>query len=191
MLNKTRLEFLTDGVIAIVLTMMVLEIKLPVRNNHINWLDFGTHILIYALSFAVIAIVWYNLYHLFTNVKHTSHKFTWLNLALLFCISLIPLPTAQIGEHFFEPDYHLAYGLILGLNSILFSLIQHHIHNDAEHLAKTKKKQLNLKNWITVVVYFSAGAISYFSVYLSMLIYILIPIVFFLPSKEIIKNEAD
>lgn len=191
MLSKDRLEFLVDGVIAIVLTMMVLEIQLPTIEESIDWYPLLFQICIYALSFAVIAIIWYNHYHLFTNVKHVHPSLTWLNLGLLFCISLIPLPTDELAKHFSNPDFHLLYGLILGFTSTIYTLIQLIVHSSVSHLEPKTKHKLNLKNWLTVISYFTASALCFISIYISLFIFAAIPLSFLIPSKSIVHHENN
>ncbi|MBS1553414.1 MAG: DUF1211 domain-containing protein [Bacteroidetes bacterium] len=190
MLRKQRIEALTDGVIAIVITLMVLEIKAPYINGNIDMGALILQIVTYGFSFLIIAIIWLNHYHLLTNAAQLSTKQIWINYMLLFCISLIPLPTRELGEHFGNPNSHALYGVVLGLTSVFYSLFHWAIDDSIKHIHKTERKKFSIKNWSSVVLYFSASIFSYLSVYVSASIFILIPMLYFIPSRKILSpNE--
>src|SRR5476651_2129448 len=98
-MKKEQLATFNDAVIAIVITLMVLEIKLPTMTPDNLW-ALAQHILVYGLSFLMVAIVWLNLRIILMPLEVVDNKIIWLDLALLFTISLIPLPTEALGEQF-------------------------------------------------------------------------------------------
>jgi uncharacterized membrane protein len=100
-MRKERFEVFTDAVIAIIMTLMILEIKLPELTAASLW-TFLQHITIYALSFLVIAITWLNHHIMFLHVDKIPTRIIWINFMMLFSMSLIPLATGHLGEHFFR-----------------------------------------------------------------------------------------
>ena len=124
-MTKERLETLSDGVIVIIMTIMVFEIKLPDFHTPPTFSDFLPtlqHIGIYAMSFLVLAVMWINHHQIFKETTQLKPSVVWLNFLLLFFMSLIPLPTKALGEEPFNIHNHVFYGLILTCNSICYSL---------------------------------------------------------------------
>lgn len=181
---------LSDGVIAIVLTLMVLEIKIPYPFTSASFAPVLQHIAIYALSFVVIAIYWLNLHHIFIPVEQVSIRITWLNFVLLFIMSLIPLPTKALGENFFSKDAHLFYGIVLTATAVFYSTLQSEVNKYTELLTDDERQKINRLNWTSTFAYSLSIPLSFVSIYLSTFLFILLPAIFFIPTR-ILRNKSE
>jgi uncharacterized membrane protein len=123
--RASRLEAFTDGVLAIIITIMVLELKVP-EDHDLNGLlhTTGVGLLTYLLSFVYVGIYWNNHHHMFHLVRQVSGGVLWANLALLFCLSLLPFTTAWMDESRFEPTPVVIYGLNLLAAAIAYFVLQ-------------------------------------------------------------------
>jgi len=183
-MKKEKLDAFTDAVVAIIITLMVLEIKLP-KVNAENLLDVLRHIGIYALSFIVIGITWLNYNLFFKYVEKLTPKIIWINFAFLFLLSLVPLPTQALGEDFYTPASHMFYGAILGSVALTYTLLQYSANSHMEHLSSAEIKTMNLKNWFATFMYAASIPLSMVSIYLSTAIFILLPVMYFLPERKL------
>ena len=137
-LGTERIAAFSDGVIAIIITIMVLELKLPESAAAGNvWRSFllplGPKVAIYALSFVIVGALWINHHQLLAVVRRPTLQLMWMNLLLLFFLSLIPLATGFLGEH---PQLARAvafYALIMTLSSAVFGLLRFHLGRMPEH----------------------------------------------------------
>src|SRR5882757_2207613 len=123
-MNKSRLEAFSDGVIAIILTIMVLEIRTP---HYTSWRALEEQLpvfLSYLLSFVFIGIYWGNHHHLISVVNHVNAAIIWSNLNLLFWLSLIPFATGWMGENRFEQNTVVLYFILLLVCGISFTILQ-------------------------------------------------------------------
>jgi uncharacterized membrane protein len=187
-MKKEQLATFNDAVIAIVITLMVLDIKLPELTPDNLW-ALGQHILIYGLSFLMVAIVWLNLRLILMPLEVVDNKIIWLDLTLLFVISLIPLPTQALGEQFERTLSHVFYGITLMSLAIFYSLLHQQITKKAAILdAKCKTVTLG-KNWLAIFLYAASIPLSYVSLWISTAIFILIPILYFLPSHHPVEES--
>jgi len=191
-MNKGRIETFTDGVIAIIITLMVLSIKLP-HLTTTTGMVLLRHISIYGLSFISIAIIWLNHHNMFMVIEKVDTRTIWANIFLLFFMSLIPLPTKALGEDFFERESHVFFGIILTATSITYSILQTMIISTMAKVSTENKTNTNRLNWFASLLYASSIPLSFISVYLSTFIFILIPIVYFIPTKKLhlVNNTAS
>lgn len=187
-MNKGRIEAFSDGVIAIIITIMVLELHIPELKGSFTqqdiWSEFyelAPKLLAYLLSFIVVAILWINHHALFDRIPHSTSKLIWYNAFLLFAMSLIPLPTAFIAEHPLLPEASLFYGFIMFLTSFLFFLLRRYVEVDAKLIPYNQFIQKS--NILSASLYFLSMPLAFVSVYLSFIIFIGIPIWYFLPDK--------
>lgn len=188
-MNKTRLEALSDGVIAIVMTILILEFKVPkIESAEGDWglvKDF-IHtlpaVLSYMISFLVLIVWWMSHHQLFHEVKHIDRKTIFLNGIFLMFIAFIPFPTALMGEY---PGMHfpsILYGVIgLFCGGSYYCLYHHILRKSTDHPFTTSKDALSFKNtWLHLLVYIFAIGIAFISPYISIAIYAAIPIYFIL-----------
>src|SRR5882724_11468607 len=123
-MGKGRLEAFSDGVIAVIITIMVLEMKVPHGTDLAALRSVAPVFLSYVLSFIYVGIYWNNHHHLLHTVKHVSGAIMWANLHLLFWLSLIPFTTGWMGENHFEPLPTAIYGGVLLASGIAYLILQ-------------------------------------------------------------------
>jgi len=183
-----RIETFVDGVVAILITIMVLELKLPGEvfaqgRAGAALAEFGPRLAVYALSFVVIAIMLLNHHMLMRPVGHATNTLYWWNAHLLFWMSLIPLSTAALGDAPREPLAVAFYGAVLTANSISFTFL----HRCAARLADQDGRLDDIhraiikKDGFFATVYASSVPLAFVSVYLSMAIFVIIPAAYFFP----------
>ena len=191
-MNKTRLEAFSDGVIAIIITIMVLELKVPHGDNFEALTSLIPVFLSYVLSFIYIGIYWNNHHHML----HTCHKITgsilWANLHLLFWLSLFPFATAWMGENHYAALPSALYGFILLMAAIAYFILQHFIivSQGANSLLK-KAVGSDLKGKLSIVLYMIAMAISIWAQWLSQGLFILVALIWLVPDRRIEKVLVD
>jgi uncharacterized membrane protein len=191
-MNKGRLEAFSDGVLAIVITIMVLELKAPHEAN-LNSLKMLLPVFFsYILSFIYLGIYWNNHHHLLHTAKSVSGSVLWANLHLLFWLSLIPFVTAWIGENNFAAVPMALYGTILLFAAIAYYLLQTLIlrrHDKDSMLAKAIGRDLKGKS--SIVLYLIAVPSAFFSIWIAGGIYIFVALMWLIPDKRIEKTLAD
>jgi uncharacterized membrane protein len=182
-----RLEAFSDGVIAIIITIMVLELRAPAQPTVAALLKVAPVFISYALSFLVAAIMWVNHHHLIHAVHSVTARLLWSNLYLLFWMSLIPFVTDYVGKNYHEPMAVAAYGLDLFMCATGFYFLRVELvrqsRNDMEMVEYHQRIQR--KNAYSGVLYLSSVPLAYVSVYASFLIFALIPATYFLPEKKL------
>jgi uncharacterized membrane protein len=189
MMAKTRLEALSDGVIAIVMTILVLEFKVPkIGSTEENWalvkdfIDNLPVVLSYIISFMVLTVWWMSHHQLFHTVIHIDRKTIFLNGIFLMFIAFIPYPTALMGEYPGLIFPSILYGVIgMFCGASYYGLYYHILRHNAAHPFATHPNAFTFKNtWLHLLVYFVAIGIAFVSPYISIAIYAAIPIYYFL-----------
>lgn len=193
-MNKNRFEAFSDGVLAIIITIMVLEFKVPTNTTFEGVILLAHKFLSYILSFIYVGIYWNNHHHMMHTVKSVNGKILWANLHLLFWLSLIPFATAWIGEHHFASFPMMLYGIILLMNGVAFNVLQYQIicsHGENSDLAKAVGK--DYKGKISVVLYIIAVILTKYCVVISGAIYVLVALLWLIPDKRIerVFNEKE
>lgn len=183
---KGRLEAFSDGVIAIIITIMVLELKVPHEKDLAALRPLIPIFLSYILSFIYIGIYWNNHHHLLQAVRHVNGRILWANLHLLFWLSLVPFVTAWVGENQFAPIPVALYGVILLFAAVAYfiltkTLIDHHGKDSSLAIALGK----DFKGKISIVIYALAIVISLINSWLASALYILVAIMWLIPDRRI------
>lgn len=190
-MSKGRMEAFSDGVIAIIITIMVLELKVP-KENDIAALVSLLHIFLsYVLSFIYLGIYWSNHHHLFQAIKHVSGGALWANLHLLFWMSLIPFATAWMGEHHFESGPVALYGAVLLLAAIAYFILAHvlmSLHGRDSAIAKAIGS--DFKGKISIALYVVAIPLAFASTWISCAIYVGVAVMWLIPDRRIEKALA-
>jgi uncharacterized membrane protein len=197
-LSTNRIEAFSDGVLAIVITLMVLEIKLPELSHHVTdqqameaLIPLVPKLLAYALSFLMIAIFWVNHHQLFHSVRAVTRGLLWLNNLWLFCICLLPFPTAFLGEHSSLSFASILFGVEMFFCSFSFFIMRYycltHLLFDT-HLAEQEITQLLRKSATAPILYLLATLLSIVSVYVAYAIFILVPVMFIVSSYNFSKK---
>ena len=161
-MGKGRLEAFSDGVIAIIITIMVLELKVPHGDDLNSLKPVFPVFLSYILSFINIGIYWNNHHHMMHIVQHVNGKVLWANTHLLFWLSLIPFTTAWMGENPSENSPVALYGIVLMMAGIAYYILAHtlmKLHGKNSTLAKALGK--DYKGIISVVIYMIAIPLAF------------------------------
>lgn len=190
-MNKTRLEAYSDAVIAIIITIMVLELKAPHGHSYEALRDLIPAFMSYVLSFCYIAIYWNNHHHLFQAVKHVQGPALWANHHLLFWLSLFPFATAWLGENGLGREQCLVYGIVLIGAAIAYSILTKVLlkHHEADStLAKAIGR--DLKGKLSVALYALGVALAFVSPMTSCALYVFVALVWVIPDKRIEKVLA-
>ncbi|HWI79634.1 MAG TPA: TMEM175 family protein [Ramlibacter sp.] len=192
-LGKNRLEGFSDGVIAIIITIMVLELKVPHDASPASLLPLLPVFLSYVLSFVVVAIIWVNHHHLLHTLGQVTGRILWLNNHLLFWLSLVPFITGYMGENHLAPLAVALYGLVLFCSGVAFDLLRREIarHQTADAALTSLHRRSNRTNAITASLYLASVPLAWVSVWLSVAIFLLVPIVYFMPGRTIEKLASS
>ncbi|MGD0960466.1 MAG: TMEM175 family protein [Methylomonas sp.] len=187
-MDKTRLEAFSDGVIAIIITIMVLELKAPHGDNFAALTALIPVFLSYVLSFIYVGIYWNNHHHML----HTCHKITgpilWANLHLLFWLSLFPFATAWMGENHFASFPSAFYGVILLMAAIAYLILQRLIiASQGTNSLLKKAVGSDFKGKLSPVLYMIAIATSFWSQWISQGLFILVALIWLVPDRRIEK----
>ena len=185
---KGRLEAFSDGVLAIVITIMVLEIKVPHGDDWNSLKPLLPVIISYILSFIYLGIYWNNHHHMLQTVKQVTGGILWANLHLLFWLSLIPFVTGWMGENNFAPTPMALYGIILLMAAIAYYILQRRIlavHGPDSLLSIALGD--DLKGKISPVLYVIAILSTYFSQWIAAGIYVLVAFMWLIPDRRIEK----
>ena len=190
-MTTSRLEAFSDGVIAIIVTIMVLELHAPAQPTWAALLRVAPSFISYGLSFLVAAIMWVNHHHLIHAVRRVTARLLWSNLNLLFWMSLVPFVTDFAGKNYRQPLAVALYGLDLGLCGLAFYLLRMVLvtqDRDIPHLAEYHQKVQN-KNLMSTALYLLSAPLAYVSIYASFFIFVLIPAMYFLPEKKLASPQ--
>jgi len=191
-MNKNRLEAFSDGVLAIIITIMVLELKVPEEATYEALLPLAPKFLSYILSFIYVGIYWNNHHHMMHTVKQVNGKILWANMHLLFWLSLIPFTTAWIGENNFSASPMMLYGIVLLMNGIAYFILQGFIlKQQGENSILRKAIGIDLKGKSSPVLYTIAILFANFYPVVSGILYILVALMWLIPDRRIerIFNE--
>jgi len=188
-MTTNRLEAFSDGVLAIIITIMVLEFKLPEEPTFESLKPITPIFLSYLGSFVFIGMYWNNHHHLFQITEKVNGKILWSNLHLLFWLSLIPFTTSWIGENHEDSVPVALYGFVLLMCGIAFVLLQISIikfHGEEFILKKVLGK--NNKGKLSLLLYFLGFILSFYNTWVAIALYISVAIIWFIPDSRIEKN---
>ncbi len=187
-----RLEAFSDGVLAIVITIMVLEMKVPEGDSFEALKPIFPIFLTYLLSFIYLGIYWNNHHHLFQAVNQTNGKILWANLNLLFWLSLFPFATGWMGENHFEANPTAMYGGVLLMAATAFKILVHYViktEGKNSNIAKIYSKDIRMN--LSLFLYFAGIVISFIQPIISLVIYLGVAIMWIVPDPRIEKTLKD
>jgi uncharacterized membrane protein len=190
-MTTSRMEAFSDGVIAIIVTIMVLQLTSPAQPTWAALMKQRSIFLSYGLSFLVAAIMWVNHHHLIHAVRDVTPKLLWSNLNLLFWMSLIPFVTDFLGRNPRAPFPVSLYGLDLSLCGLSFWILRLELarqHRPDPEMSEYHSR-IQLKNLFSAFLYLAAAGLAPVSIYISYFIYILIPVLYFLPEKKLASES--
>ena len=192
-MNKSRLEAFSDGVIAIIITIMVLEIKMP---HEAEWAALRPLLPVlysYFLSFVFVGIYWGNHHHLLHTVKTVNSGIIWANMNLLFWLSLLPISTGWMGENHFEKNTVIVYAVLLLLSGISFTILGLTIQktNPFDEKLTAAFAGLRTKAVISTTCYSLAIPLAFASTTVSGLLFLAVAIIWLIPDKNIERALKD
>jgi uncharacterized membrane protein len=188
-MRKSRLEAFSDGVIAIIITIMVLEMKVPHGDQLDDLKKISPVFLSYILSFINIGIYWNNHHHMLHAVQIVDGKVLWANIHLLFWLSLIPFGSGWMGENNFTLWPVVVYGLILLMSGVAYTILARtfiNLHGKNSTLATALGKDSKGKQ--SILIYAAAIALSFINPYFGLAGYALVALMWFIPDKRIEKK---
>jgi uncharacterized membrane protein len=190
-MTKGRLEAFSDGVIAVIITILVLEMKVPHGADPAALAPLLPVFLSYVLSFVFIGIYWNNHHHLFHAVHHINGATLWANLHLLFWLSLVPFVTGWMDENHFAPIPVAAYGTVLmcaGIAYFILTRVLLHAHERDSVLAKALGN--DLKGKLSVLIYAAGIALAFVHPLIACALYVLVAAIWLAPDRRFEKLFA-
>ncbi|HEU4434684.1 MAG TPA: TMEM175 family protein [Pyrinomonadaceae bacterium] len=185
-MRKNRLEAFSDGVLAIIITIMVLEMKVPHGAGIETLVPLIPVFLSYVLSFVYLGIYWNNHHHMLHMVQTVTGGILWANLHLLFWLSLIPFATGWMGENHFAPAPSALYGFVLLMAGVAYLILQQLIiaSQGPESILK-KAVRGDWKGRMSPVLYALAIALAYWFEWISLALYVIVALLWLIPDRRI------
>ena len=185
-MGKTRLEAFSDGVIAIIITIMVLELKVPHSVELAALKPLLPVFLSYVLSFIYVGIYWNNHHHLFHSTQHVSGGILWANLHLLFWLSLFPFTSGWMGENHLASTPTAVYGFVLLMAAIAYYVLQRAIINEqGRDSLLASAIGGDWKGKLSPVLYFIAIPLAFVSPWIASGLYVFVALIWFIPDRRI------
>ena len=185
-MNKGRVEAFSDGVIAVIITIMVLELHPPHEPTLAALLELAHPFFAYALSFIYLGIYWNNHHHMFQVVEHVNGRVLWANNLLLFCLSLVPFAAAWMGDTDFALVPTIAYGVVILLPGIAYLVLATalvDLHGRDSTLARAMGR--GVKEWLSLVLYALGIAGAFVHPYVAFGFYLAVAAMWFIPDRRI------
>ena len=191
-MSKTRLEAFSDGVIAILITILVLELKTPHGETFADLKPIWPTFLVYAMSFVYLGIYWNNHHHMLHMTNKINGKVLWANLHLLFWLSLVPFVTAWMGENHFAPLPTALYGAFLFFSGLAYKILQDVIIKAEGPHSKLKAAiGRDIKAKLSATLYFVAVPLAFLNRWISYAIYVSVALVWLVPDRRIESKLHD
>ena len=190
-MTKGRLEGFSDGVIAILITIMVLELKVPHGTDGNALRPLVPVFLTYVLSFVFLGIYWNNHHHMLHTVQRIDGRILWANLHLLFWLSLVPFVTGWMGENHFAPVPTAVYGAVMLLSGVAYTILQAAIvaaHGPESTLAAAVGS--DMKGKVSLALYALAIPLAFVNQWISDGIYVAVALMWFVPDRRIESLRA-
>jgi uncharacterized membrane protein len=189
-MDKQRLEAFTDGVLAIAITIMVLELKVPAGSDFSSLASGAPVFLAYALSFANVGIFWNNHHHMLHATERINGTVLWANLFLLFWMSLVPFVIRWMDESHFAAAPTAAYGVVLAMSSVSYLLLERSIiacNGPDSKLARAVGE--DLKGKVSLSIYVLAIAMAFARPWIAIALYVAVAMIWFIPDRRIESLE--
>jgi uncharacterized membrane protein len=191
-MGKGRLEAFSDGVLAIIITIMVLEMKVPHGDSLASLKPLVPVFISYILSFIYIGIYWNNHHHMLHAAKQVNGRTLWANIHLLFWLSLVPFVTGWMGENYFTTLPVVLYGIVLLMAGVAYYILAHSLiglHGKNSTLAEAFGR--DWKGIASVIIYAIGIGLSFIKPWLGFATYALVAAIWFIPDKRIENKLAD
>jgi uncharacterized membrane protein len=192
-LRLTRIEAFSDGVFAIIVTLLVLELKVPILKEHASVSELAHHLqealpkfVSWLISFIIVCKFWLNHHHILGLARHADYAMVWLNSLFLLGQSFIPFPTALAGEYPTNPLAVSFFGIVFALNTLLFLILQAYIirHLIKPELAGVQDPRGIVKAFIGPASYLVGAALAWVSVHAAFVVYALTPLFYITPPES-------
>ena len=191
-MKKNRLEAFSDGVLAIIITIMVLEMKVPHGENLAALGPLLPVFLSYILSFVYVGIYWNNHHHLLHAVQHVDGRVLWANLHLLFWLSLFPFVSGWMGENHFSPLPSALYGVVLLMASAAYWLLTRAIISaDGQNSLLAKAVGKDQKGNLSLLLYAAAIPLAFVNQWISQALYVALALMWLVPDRRIEKVLSE
>jgi uncharacterized membrane protein len=191
-MGKNRLEAFSDGVIAIIITIMVLELKVPHDPDFGALLPLWPVFMSYVLSFVYVGIYWNNHHHLLHAVKEVSGGVLWANLHLLFWLSLIPFVTAWMGENHFETAPTAAYGGVLCMCAFAYALLARRlVCNLPKNATLAEALGEDRKGKYSIFLYLAGVGLSFVAAWMGFVAYAAVAVMWLIPDRRIEEKVVE
>lgn len=185
-MDSVRLQAFSDGVLAIIITIMVLELKVPHGDELLSLRPLMPVFMSYVLSFIYIGIYWNNHHHMFSAVELVNGKVLWANSHLLFWLSLIPFVSAWMGENYFSKWPVIVYGFVLMMNSIAYYILAHtliKIHGKDSTLGSAIGR--DRKGIISLLIYVAGIGLCFINAWIGLALYTFVAFMWLVPDRRI------
>ena len=185
-MSRNRLEAFSDGVIAIIITIMVLELKVPHGTDLAALRDLLPLFASYVLSFVYVAIYWNNHHHLLHACERINGAIMWANMSFLFWLSLVPFVTSWVGEHRDAPVPAAAYGVVLLMAGVAYLVMERQmVRENGPRSVLAEAVARDRKGVMSSIGYAAAIAVAFLSPGLADLIYALVAVMWIVPDRRI------
>ena len=185
-MDKGRIEAFSDGVIAVIITIMVLELHAPHEPTFAALVEIAHPFFAYVLSFIYVGIYWNNHHHLFQVVEHVNGRVLWANNLLLFCLSLVPFATAWMGDTDFALIPTAMYGVVMFLPGVAYLVLANTlvgVQGPESILAQAMGR--GVKEWLSLALYVAGIAGAFIHPYVGFAFYIAVAVIWFVPDRRI------
>ncbi len=190
-ITTQRIETFSDGVFAIIMTLLILELKVPAildtasAAEHLQaLLELLPKFASFAMSFLVLAIFWVNHHSFLNSIEKADAKILWYNNHLLFWLCFIPFPTAWVGEHLHDTIAVALYGLTLFFAALAFQILVNHAYTKnlfKEHIDEKEQARRSKRSFPAIILYGMSIPLAFVNVYAALAIFILAPVLYFMP----------
>jgi uncharacterized membrane protein len=190
-MTKSRMEAFSDGVLAIIITIMVLELRVPHGSDLAALLAVAPKFMSYVLSFVLLGIYWNNHHHLLQTIKNVDGRVLWANLHLLFWLSIVPFVTGWMGENRFTAWPVALYGVVQLFAAIAYFILVRsliHLHGGSSVLAAAVGR--DFKGKASLVIYVAAIPLSFLSSWIACGLYVLVAVMWLTPDRRIERKLA-
>jgi uncharacterized membrane protein len=185
-MGKGRLEAFSDGVIAIIITIMVLELHVPHGDGWAELKPLCAKLASYVMSFVFVGIYWNNHHHLMHAARHVNGRVLWANLHLLFWLSLIPFVTAWMGENEFGGVTTAAYGIVILLAAVAFTILARELIRSHGHESLLSRAfGSDAKGWTSLAIYAVGVGLSFVNHWLALACYVAVSAIWLVPDRRI------
>ncbi|MGY3212959.1 TMEM175 family protein [Mucilaginibacter sp. HD30] len=192
-MSKNRLEAFSDGVMAIIITIMVLELKVP-HGSHLKDLEPLLPVFVsYVMSFIYVGIYWNNHHHTLHAVHSINGRVLWANMHFLFWLSMVPFVTAWMGENAFKQTWPIVmYGFVLFMNAVAYTILMVAlVKHEGKNSLLGDALGTDRKGKISLIFYVLAIAVAFINTYVSFALYFAVACIWFIPDRRIEKKMAS